>query len=518
MRKFKLLSLLFALVCATSMWAATEVTITQNDFPSSGESFTKDGVTVSADGIDAGMGNLMGPGSFSTTLGNFTQIEVTAEDVSMLSGEGWSGNWQKKTWTGNASSVSFSGEIMGNSQGVTLKFTIEPAAEPEPSDYSIALGDASIADKVILSANESEAGQTVTVAPAEGYEITSLTVSYLTNNYSVRVKEEFYGDIEDVDPQVVTLPREFTVYPQTGDDGSYTYNDISGGDDKVEYVSRTDNTITFRVTGAFDGIASIEYEYNTQECYWDDELGEDFCWDQTSIQDIQVACSQIGGNAAVSENAGVYSFTMPAGNVTITAMVEAIAAPAEDVNITPNADPDHAGVYYSTFFDSANKYELPAGVEAYIVTTVSGDAMQLQKVADAGQTIPAGAGVILKATVTPFTLTLSDDEAVSVEGNRLEGSDISIATPANCYVLAGNDGVGFYHYTASMLNPHKAYIIYAPNSGNQAPRRLRFAFETATGVENVQGDNVQSTKVIENGVLYIIKNGVKYNAMGQEVK
>ena len=210
-------------------------------------------------------------------------------------------------------------------------------------------------------------------------------------------------------------------------------------------------------------------------------------------------------------------------NVEVAIMAEFAAVapqpqPAEDVNITPNVDPENPTVYYSTFFDSENKYALPTGVEAYIVTTVSGDAMQLQKVADAGQTIQAGEGVILKASVTPFTLTPSDADAVSVEGNRLEGSDISIATPANCYVLAGNEGVGFYHYTASMLNPHKAYIIYAPNSGNQAPRRLRFAFETATGVENVQGDNVQSTKVIENGVLYIIKNGVKFNAQGQVVK
>ncbi|MBP5476145.1 MAG: discoidin domain-containing protein, partial [Paludibacteraceae bacterium] len=321
-----------------------------------------------------------------------------------------------------------------------------PEPDPEPSDYSIALDDASIADKVTLSANESEAGQTVTVTPVDGYEITSLTVSYLTNNYSVRVKEEYYGDIEDVDPQVVTLPREFTVYPETGDDGTYTYNDISGGDDKVEYVSGTDNTLTFRVTGAFDGIASIEYEYYTQECYWDDELGEDFCWDQTSIQDIQVACSQIGGNAAVSENAGVYSFTMPAGNVTITAMVEAIAAPEPentDVNITPNADPDNAGVYYSTFFDSQNSYLLPAGVEAYIAT-ISGNDLLMNKIAVAGQTIPADNAVILKSTVNPFTLPVSDATPVTFsDANSLQGTDVAIATPANCYVLSGKNGVGF---------------------------------------------------------------------------
>jgi len=210
-------------------------------------------------------------------------------------------------------------------------------------------------------------------------------------------------------------------------------------------------------------------------------------------------------------------------NVEVAFMAEFAAVapqpqPAEDVDITPNVDPENPTFYYSTFFDSSVKYELPENVEAYIVTTVSGDAMQLQKVAEAGQTIPAGAGVILKSRVNGFTLAPSDADAVSVEGNRLEGSDVSIATPANCYVLScKNDLVGFYHYNGANLNPHKAYIIYAPNSGNQAPQRLRFVFDQATGVENVQG-NVQSTKVIENGVLYIIKNGAKYNAQGQVVK
>ena len=71
-----------------------------------------------------------------------------------------------------------------------------------------------------------------------------------------------------------------------------------------------------------------------------------------------------------------------------------------------------------------------------------------------------------------------------------------------------------------MLKAHKAYVIYN-GSQNFAPKRMRFVFnneQTATGVENVQGDNVQSTKVIENGVLYIIRDGVRYNAQGQIVK
>ena len=161
---------------------------------------------------------------------------------------------------------------------------------------------------------------------------------------------------------------------------------------------------------------------------------------------------------------------------------------------------------------------MPAGVEAY-VADLSGANLLLTKIAEEGEVIPANVAVILKSTVTPFTLTPSDADAVSVEGNRLEGSDVSIATPTNCYVLScKNDLVGFYHYNGANLNPHKAYIIYAPNSGNQAPQRLRFVFDQATGVENVQNSDIRSQKVVENGQLIIIRNGVRYNAAGQNVK
>ena len=188
-----------------------------------------------------------------------------------------------------------------------------------------------------------------------------------------------------------------------------------------------------------------------------------------------------------------------------------------DVEITPYVDPDHAGVYYSTFYDSEVKYLLPENVEAY-VATLNGANLLLSKIADAGQTIPADNAVILKSTVTPFTLSISDAEAVPVNAiNSLQGTDVSIATPANCYVLAGNDGVGFYHYTASMLNPHKAYVIYS-GTPNQAPHRMPFVFNQATGVESIQPSAVSSQKVFRDGQLVIIRNGVEYNAAGQMVK
>ena len=217
----------------------------------------------------------------------------------------------------------------------------------------------------------------------------------------------------------------------------------------------------------------------------------------------------------VHDEDAVFAYDSAAFHVTVNP--EPAPQPAEDVNITPNVDPENPTVYYSTFYDSANKYALPAGVEAY-VADLSGANLLLTKIAEAGEVIPANVAVILKSTVTPFTLTVSDADAVTFTAtNDLQGSDTQIATPANCYVLAGTDGVvGFYHYTASQLNAHKAYVVYS--GSNQAPRRMPFVFDQATGVENIQGDNVQSTKMMENGVLYIIKNGVKYNAQGQIVK
>ena len=261
---------------------------------------------------------------------------------------------------------------------------------------------------------------------------------------------------------------------------------------------------------AFLGCESVTDVY----CYpkaadldWNDHFTDDFI----EYPAIETRCHVFADEyleyiARYSQGDGV--------NVTFMNDLEAVA-------VSTNEDPQNAGaVYYSTYYNSAKKYILPAGCEAY-TALLSGDALTLTKIAVGGQTIPNGAAVILKSESASVTLLPTETDPVSYNEatNSLQGVDDAIAAPTNCYVLScENNLVGFYHYTASMLNPHKAYVIYTPNSGNQAPHRLRFAFETATGVENVQGDNVQSTKVIENGVLYIIKNGVKYNAQGQVVK
>ena len=77
--------------------------------------------------IDSRRGNLMDDGSFSTTLGNFTKIVVTTTRC-YASGTGWSGGGSSMTWEGTpASTVSFSGEFLGNgTTQTTIVCTIVP--------------------------------------------------------------------------------------------------------------------------------------------------------------------------------------------------------------------------------------------------------------------------------------------------------------------------------------------------------------------------------------------------------
>ena len=108
--------------------AVTTRTVTWNasDITDARDSFTKDGITITAQMIDDRDKNFAGPGTFTTESGKFTKIEVTARYVD-ISGTGWSGSDSKKTWTGDASSsVSYSDDIydMGIGQ-LKIVFTIE---------------------------------------------------------------------------------------------------------------------------------------------------------------------------------------------------------------------------------------------------------------------------------------------------------------------------------------------------------------------------------------------------------
>ena len=254
-----------------------------------------------------------------------------------------------------------------------------------------------------------------------------------------------------------------------------------------------------------------------------------------SFTPAQVAAGQAIVNYNVPNQTAVVIYinsegSSPAPRRAPAAKKDAPLAALTALSVTPtypisaNVDPEHSGVYYSTHFNETQKYRLPVGTEAY-VATISGSDMILNKVADGGQVIPENTALILKSTSPSVVLTPTDDAAVSVSApNQLLGTDSEKTAPDNCYVLSGHStagdvtGVGFYQFSGT-LAAHKAYLIVS--SSAPAPKRLRFVFngeQTTTGVENVQGDKVQCTKVIRDGQLYLMYKDTMYNVQGQIVK
>ena len=101
-----------------------------------------------------------------------------------------------------------------------------------------------------------------------------------------------------------------------------------------------------------------------------------------------------------------------------------------------------------------------------------------------------------------------------------DGQEYTVAANANNYILH-NNGLYFVDSEVKIVS-NRAFIDWSNVPSNitpsSVPRRRIGVYNTPTGVENVQGDKVQCTKVIENGVLYLMYNGQTYDAQGRIVK
>lgn len=249
---------------------------------------------------------------------------------------------------------------------------------------------------------------------------------------------------------------------------------------------------------------------------------------QTAMGIAQVDFDLVEPTAVIIYLTGAGGYS-PAPKRAPAAKAESAKGFIKSISIAPRADiaakqdPDNAGVYYSTFFDSSRKFTLPAGTEAY-VATISGEDMIMNKVVNGGEVLPANKPVILKSNVASLSLTPTDDAAVTINAeNALHGVDEATTALANCYVLSGHStdysvtGVGFYEFTGT-IPAHKAYLTISGGAA-YAPKKLRFVFnneQQATGIDNA-AEALKSEKRFENGQLIIIKNGVRYNAQGQIV-
>ena len=169
-----------------------------------------------------------------------------------------------------------------------------------------------------------------------------------------------------------------------------------------------------------------------------------------------------------------------------------------------------------------------SGAKLFDVEYFDGTSLYLLEVN--GNTMVAGRPYIFLPSVDKIKVIYTDAAGASAGSfNGLVGSLSLVAeviTPdAGNYILLNNE----YWYVNSLayVGANRAYIHMAdvPNAPSQqqgAPRR-RVAMDVhgqqvATGMDQVQGDKVQSTKVLIDGQLFIIRGEKMYNANGQLVK
>lgn len=144
---------------------------------------------------------------------------------------------------------------------------------------------------------------------------------------------------------------------------------------------------------------------------------------------------------------------------------------------------------------------------------------------------PGNRADILNPTFPAAVCTATAPDAVTRDGVTFQGmfAPVHITTYAENttedYLFLGeNNRLLWPNDDGSSMRGFRAYFIIHRNNipAAAAPRgtaaRIMQRDNTATGIEQVQGDEVQSTKLLRDGQLIIIRNGVEYNANGQMLK
>ena len=230
--------------------------------------------------------------------------------------------------------------------------------------------------------------------------------------------------------------------------------------------------------------------------------------------------------ATESSNRNVIRYNYNGGN-SLFSCYETAETQAE-VYLYIKADEDFAmesveisSAGYATMYYSSKNLIVPEDVTAaYVFNTTDG----LEAAYAPGEVIPQGTGVVLEgaAGTYNFVETVVPGTAPATGKNQLKGSDVAATTTGGdvYYALSLNaDGedVGFYYMEeggAAFTNgAHKAYLALA---ASQAPARF-YIFNGATNINNIE-DVDDAVKFMENGKLFIKKNGVIYNAVGAKVK
>ena len=188
---------------------------------------------------------------------------------------------------------------------------------------------------------------------------------------------------------------------------------------------------------------------------------------------------------------------------------------------------------------SLNASELAAspltGCQLYSLSDASYDGDNLYLTIAEESTIEAGMPYLIKwsygsnitsMTFTDVTVTASTGSTVTKGSVRFVGTIGRSTLPhgdEDYLFLGANDNLYYSDDSDdTSMKGFRAYFIVNSEASTDIPRhapaRLVIAPKMPTAIDNVSANLGGSEKRIENGVLYIIRNGMKYNAQGQIIK
>jgi hypothetical protein len=165
----------------------------------------------------------------------------------------------------------------------------------------------------------------------------------------------------------------------------------------------------------------------------------------------------------------------------------------------------------ATFSHSLNLVPVEADVKLYKGIFSSLDEnLGLQSVS----AVDHGQGVIVYGEAnTTYHFEASADECGEFDGNDLKASSMwESRGNGYIYVLSGD---ALYLYEGTAFPANKAFLEVPASNG--APRRIGFAFDNATAIDNVEA-TVKAEKFMENGQIFIRRGNEVFNLQGQIVK
>ena len=187
----------------------------------------------------------------------------------------------------------------------------------------------------------------------------------------------------------------------------------------------------------------------------------------------------------------------------------------EPVSVTISA----AG--YSTLYYGTKNLTVPTGMEAYTVKVTT--QVERSTTYNAGDVIPAGTGVVLKAAQGTYEFAVAAEAGAQDANNMLRGNDVKATTTGGTYYYAltldkNKQNPGFYWMVenggAYQAGAHKAYLALDKTFAELAEG-------SETGVKGflaLPGDGiVTGIEAMDNGQ-WTMDNAEIYNLAGQRVK